>query len=324
MDASQNALRLLVAKFGSFRGPTRSGFVNFNHKRCGDRRFRLGLKFSTGVAKCFNCGFESAIEDLVPGLPRIRRFGKSEAPRRRFSGEMPSTLPWKPITASGDMTALERRVVRYLESRGIIRQRAAVLGLGYGIANPYVSCAIHPWYREDGTLGGWQARKCYDPEDGSPKILHALPRLWPDLYTPSQGGMFCYDILPTRSPVLLAEGPYDTYSGLRAVPTVGIMGSEIYAAQIRRLQRKEPTAVIYGLDPDTFAPQWKPYDRSYGPPKARRNLQRLALAFNVPLLVLKYPPNFDGDLGGKDDKSPHPVKVIEALVAAAEPYDPTL
>ncbi len=315
---------MLVARLGPFRGPTRSGFINFNHKACGDKKFRFGFKFSTGIAKCFHCGFEKQIRDLFPGLPKVRTFAKSTAPRPRFSGEMPTTLPWKPIRSTGEMTTLERTAVRYLESRGVSRQRAAILGLGYGIQSPYLESVIHPWYRDDMTLGGWQARRCFDPEDGSAKIVHALPRLWPDLYSPSQGGMFAFDLLPEHSPVMLVEGPYDTYSGLRVLPTVGIMGSEIYPAQIRRLQRKRPTEIIYGLDPDTFLRQWLPGERKYGPPKARHNLKRLALAFSCRIRTLVYPEVFDGDLGGKEDKTPHPWQEIAALVRHAEPYDPTI
>lgn len=325
MEASNSAVRLLVARLGPYRGPTHSGFVNFCHQRCGDTRFRLGIKFATGMVKCFHCGFEASVRDFLPGIPAIRRWpARYRTPRPSFRGENPDRLPWRPVRGHGSMTYLEERVVRYLEGRGILRERAYILGLGYGTEAPYTGCAIHPWLRDDGTLGGWQARRTYDPEDGSPKIIHALPSRWPRLYTPAQGGMLAYDLVPEGSPVMLVEGPYDTYSGLRVVPTVGLMGSEIYPAQIRRLQRKRPTEIIYGLDPDTFKRRWLPAERAYGPPKARENLKRLALAFDVTIRALAYPASFEGDLGGREDKSPHPWQEIAALVHDAPLYDPTL
>lgn len=323
MDSTLETTRLLVRRLGSFRGPTRSGWLQFHHKPCGDRKFRLGVSTRTGKAKCFHCAFKGHVHDLVPeiapGRIRVRRV-ESHAPRPGFDGENPESLPWKRIRPDGPLTTLERGAVEYLASRGISRVRAAVLGLGYGIERPYIGTVIHPWFRDDGSLGGWQARKTWDPADGSPKIIHALPSRFPSLFSPSMGAMFCYDLLPTGSPVLLVEGPYDTYSGLRVIPTVGLMGSVVYPAQIRRLQRKRPSRVVFGLDPDTFLRQR--FTHGYQPPKARAALKALSLAFDVPIRVLRFPLNFDGDLGGRGDKRPHHRRVIERLIESAEPYEP--
>lgn len=325
MPSTTETARTLVRKLGPFRGPTRSGFANFCHKACGDRKYRLGLNLRSGKLSCFNCGYRGHAEDVVGDYPQHGlRLKPQHAPRAAFSGEDPDALPWKTISENGPMTMLESKVVVYLRSRGVTRERAHSLGLGYGISAPYTGCAIHPWLRDDGSLGGWQARKTYDPDDGSPKIIHALPSKWPNLYTPAQGAMFGFDLVPMRAPILLVEGPYDTHSGQRVIPTVGIMGSEIYLAQIRRLQRKRPLVIYYGLDPDTFDPFWLEAEQRWGPPKARKNFRLLSLNFDCPIRVIEYPAGFDGDIGGRESKRPHKAKVIARLVATAGPMDPTL
>lgn len=326
MGASQEALRKLVARLGPYRGPSSSGFLQFCHRRlCGDAKFRLGVSVTTGKFSCFRCGLKGHVEDLVPGLTWAGiRPPKASTPRLASSdAAAPSAELWKPISAVGATRLLEEKALAYLASRGISRLRAASLGLGYGSKSPYTGCVIHPWRRPDGSLGGFQARKPYDPDDGSPKIIHPYPDHFPNLYTPRMGGMFAFELIPQNSPVLLAEGPYDTYSSLRVIPTAGLMGSIIFKAQIRRLQKKNPSVVYYGLDPDTFDPFWIEGEHRYGPPKARENLRLLGTMLDCPIRVCVYDEPWEGDLGGKADKSPHDRKVIAELIENAAPYDPT-
>lgn len=317
--STKSDLREIVRVLGDYRGPTRSGFLNFIHKACGDRKYRLGLK--GGKFKCFRCGSAGLLSEIVRGVERIPRAvpARGQAAHAVSNLPDPSVLPWKPIPVVGELSLLASRVVKYLASRGIPRVRAAVLGFGYGTAGREHGCAVFPWLRPDLTLGGWQARLTYDPGEGASKIVHAHPDVWPNLYSPSQGAMFGFETLQDGEDVMLVEGPVDTYSGARVIPTAGLMGSEIYAAQIRRLQQKHPRRIFYGLDPDTFVARWNPMSRTFMAPKAHENLRRLYVAFPE-VRVIQYPKSFDGDIGGREDKSPHPRSEIAKLVSNAKRY----
>lgn len=311
--SSLSTLSALRRALGPWQGPTRTGWWRFCHRGCGTD-FTLGAKGDRW--HCFRCGARGRLRDLVRGaesLPRPR--APAETPQRAFTGSAGGALPWRAIPADGEMDAFARLAVQYLEARGVPRLRAALLGLGYGVRRPVQGCVVAPWQRPDGSLGGWQARKPYDPRKG-PKTLNVSSEDF-DVYGPARGAMMGFERVPDGDEILLVEGPFDLWSAERVVPSAALIGSRLFPAQLRRLQKKRPRTVFYGLDPDTFQRRRFRGARSWTRPKATEILAMLARAFGD-VRVVRYPKGFDGDFGGRRDRSPHPRSVIERLLDRAE------
>jgi hypothetical protein len=320
-------LRLLTQKYGPYKGPTATGFYNFCHPACGDRRHRFGINVKSRRWLCWNCGKRGWLTDLVPSaellgadvaLPRPSR---ARAPEKKNAAGV--SLPWRPITHEGPTRALEEDVLGYLEHRGVTRRRAADLRLGYGVASRWFGCVIHPWYGDHGRLAGWQARVTGDPDVG-PKVITATADDLPvaeDYQAPRKGGLYLLDRIVAGTPALVAEGPYDAISALRVVPAVALLGSRLHEAQLRRLLRRRPSSIYIAVDRDKTVRWYDQQERAWQPPaQITMARQVLRAGYTGDVLLVEYPDDFSGDLGGLPDKTPHPRGEIERLVLGARPF----
>lgn len=318
-------LRTLQNLLGKNLRPSSKGWYNFSHKLCGDKRFRLGVNFRASRYRCMNCGANGDLHDLVPGL----KAGEIEVPLadRAPAPPPPTDLPWRPIRAEGEPRSMERSAIKYLESRGVPRSHAARLGLGYGIDGWWLGRVIHPYVNTKGALAGWQGRTTYDPEpdSGERKIRFATQRDLPKgltLLSPTGGALYLIDRVRPGEPVVICEGPYDAIHAERAMQAVAIFGSNLAPAQASRLLAKRPSAIYVGLDRDKCGRRWNK-DAKRWEPDARIQIARaLYVRSGVPVFIVEYPDTFEGDFGGREDKTPHPREELAALLSAARRFRP--
>lgn len=318
-----SALTVLQGLLGKHTRRTTRGWYNFCHKRCGDKKFRLGLNFKTGKYRCFNCGRSGEIKELVPGLK-----GEIAAPPDdRPEPPPPTDLPWRAIRGTGDLRSLEKRAVAYLEARGVPRTHAARLGLGYGIDGPWLGRVIHPYFDSRGELAGWQGRITYDPDEGdnTRKIRFATRRDMPKerpLLQPSGGALYLIERVTQGQPVLVVEGPYDAIHAERAIQAVALFGSNCSTQQAARLLAKRPTAVYIGLDRDKSGPVWNKDAERWEPDPRIRIARTFYARSDVPVYIVEYPADFEGDWGGYEDKTPHPREELLPLLKGARRFKP--
>lgn len=317
-------LRSLQARLGKHLRPTSKGWYNFCHKKCNDKRFRLGVNFRGGRYRCFNCGANGDLHDLAPGL-----VGDIELPSsyRAPTPPPPTDLPWRPIRAEGEPKSLERQAIRYLESRGIPRSHAVRLGLGYGIDGWWLGRVIHPYVNARGVLAGWQGRTTYDPEpdSGERKIRFATQRDLPKgltLQHPTAGALYLADRVQPGLPLLVCEGPYDAIHAERAIQAVALFGSNLSPAQASRIVACRPSAIYVGLDRDKAGRHWNKDTRRWDPDPRIKIARMLYVRSGVPVYIVEYPDSFEGDFGGREDKTPHPREELVALLAGARRFSP--
>lgn len=314
----------LIRLLGAHAPPTDKGWWNFNHRKCGDKRLRLGVHFTRGRFRCFNCGDSGSIADLIPGLKR----GEIAPPARpKIVRPLPNGLPWKALAATGDLTVTGEATADYLARRGVPRAHAARLGLGYGTEGRWIGRVIHPYLDLKGDIAGWQGRLLRDPDDDetTKKTLFAkasdLPRGL-TLVTPSQGALYLIDRVPKGSPVIVNEGPYDAIHAERVAPAVALFGSVMSEGQMRRLLARRPSAIYLALDRDKSGPWWNADAARWMPDPRGPILRALYARTEAPVYIVTYPAAFDGDFGGHDDKTPHSTSELSALVSSAVQYRP--
>lgn len=317
------SLKELERRLGPSR-PTERGWIQFHHAACGDHKFRLGICLSDGRVRCFHCGLKThlrtilsvsgdAAADLLRGV-RIPGPRHVAAPPPAFAG-----APWRRLTTNEPPRHLEKKIREYLEGRGVNYMRASVLGLGYGLGPRWRGRVIFPYYDDEGNLKGWQGRATDDEVE--PKMLTASEQDLPGRWTVRHGALYLHDLVPHHPErLVIVEGPFDALSARRLGPTVAILGSEMHEAQALRIKAKAPKEVVLALDRDTYKDR-RDEDgfrvKAKMPPIARILVKILRPA---PVLVVRYPETFKGDIGGLPDKSPHPEKEIKALFDQAKPW----
>lgn len=313
---AQDLRRLL----GPGKAPTASGWWTFCHKRCGDRRHRLGVNFRRRRFRCFNCGASGDLKTLLPslGADALAALGP---PDRRPAPPPATGLPWRPLPAEGVLSPLGASAARYLASRGIPRAHAVRLGLGYGTEGKWVNRVIHPIYDDRGGLAGWQGRLTWDPEKGEgQKSLFPRESDMPAgmrRLMPQDGALGMIERLEPGSPALLVEGPYDGAHAERVMPAVVLFGSVMFEAQARRLLSRRPSAIYLGLDRDKSGPQWNESAERWERDPRLAILGMLREHTEAPLYVVEYPDDFAGDWGGDEEKRPHPTETLAGLLAGA-------
>lgn len=334
-----SSVRALERILGPAQGPTPSGFLKFSCPHCDDavlRRFRFGVSVTTGKTNCKNCGHRGHVKEIL-GDGHVTSLFKAfrATPRPENANPFVSGKPRIPyaVVDSEASSHICKRVIKYLEERGVSSQRAEKLKIGYGIRPPWTGLVIHPWYLDDNkTLAGWQGRKTYNPEKGIPKTLTTS---WDEpciekTLTPGGGALYLYEHLQEGEPFGINEGPYDSLSFGRVMPAVCLFGKEISRGQLLRIVAKKPSALYLGLDPNTYTPEYLPHLGTYAPHSVTaKNARILAKAiYPRPVFVLQYPEDFNGDLGGKEktpkfpNGEPQRKETIEALVARAKRFKP--
>lgn len=316
----------LLRLLGRHTRRTSKGWYNFCHKRCGDRRFRLGVNFGSRRFRCFNCGLNGDLDALVPGLNDADLTLLVDPPKPK--APPPTDLPWRPIQAEGPVRVLEKDAVSYLASRGVPRSHAARLGLGYGLDGCWLGRVIHPYYDARGTLAGWQGRLTYDPEPGEArKIRFATQRDLPARFrflSPAEGAVYMIERVKPGTPLLLVEGPYDAIHAERAIQAVALFGSNLTEAQAARILSKKPIAIYLGLDRDKSGRRWNK-DAKRWEPDPRPAMARLLYTRTggqTPIYVVEYPNDFEGDWGGYEDKTPHTREELLVLLSGAVRWRP--
>lgn len=315
----------LASLLGKHRKATAAGWVNFCHKSCGDKRFRLGVHPRKGKFRCFNCGQHGTLDDLLDGRLKGLPLGLDTVralPRPPAKG-----LPWRPLPASDSAGVLGDAALAYLARRGIPQAHAARLGLGVGVDGRWFGRVIFPYFGVDGRLAGWQGRLTRDPlpDEDIKKIIFAAKGEMPAGLTcrhPNDGMLYLIERVPVGSPVLLVEGPVDAIHGERACPAAAMFGSNFTEAQARRLLSRRPSAIYLGFDRDKSGPRWNDITNTWEPdprPAVARMLYSRTLA---PIYVVRYPDGFDGDWGGHADKTPHTTDDLTALLAGAVRWGP--
>lgn len=322
------SLRTLHEILGKSMRPTAKGWYNFCHKRCSDKKFRLGVNFNNGRYKCFNCGASGLLKDLIPGLK-----GEIVPPDATPPPPPPRDLPWREITAGpAAPSPLAKAAIDYLASRGIPLWQAERLGLGYGTKGCWLGRVIHPYFDVYGGLAGWQGRTTYDPEpgDGTRKIRFATRRDMPakyNLLTPGTGAVYSGGgniSAASGAPVLLVEGPYDAIQAQRMIESYGLFGSQLSEAQMSRVLARRPRAVYIGLDRDKSGRSWNK-DAKRWEPDPRIKMARMLYtrtAGLTPIYIVEYPDSFKGDFGGREDKTPHPREELLPLITGARRWRP--
>jgi hypothetical protein len=315
-----DVLAALETRLGESRSsPT--GFYNF--LRCPwkkhSKRFTFGINPKTATWSCFACGDHGSLADL--GLPtRITGLGRAVdswlLPRKPLVGG--EELPWVRFNAAQEQELLAEKALEYLASRGISHDRAVQLGLGYGVSGKWVGYVIHPWFDDEGNLGGWQGRLQGDPQEGMPKVHTTSPsrklksgKVIGDgdfVFKNTEGALIGLESVRAGSPVVLGEGPYDQISVSRVVPATAGMGSKYHPAQIRRVMKRKPSAVIWGYDPDKSKDQMR---------DARAHFRLTGRE----TYVMEW-GDYLGDWAADDDGDPLSAREVEVLLKRAVLFRP--
>lgn len=311
------ALQIISKKCGDFRTQTGNGWVKF--RRCFRKVHRtpwgFGVNLQSGVWNCYSCGKAGPLKDLgVEGTVKGLAPSACLAPRRTLSPAQRTDLPWRPFTLEGPMPvpSAAAAALDYLASRGITRDRAVRLGLGYGIDAKWSGCTIHPWYDGTGALAGWQGRRInYDPETDRSKVLTTTRnKTWPNgkvsgdgdfIMAPQEGALIGWESMAEGRPVVIVEGPYDQHSVVRVLPCVATLGHELHEAQRRRILIRKPSEIILGWDSGTERDMLK---------ACREWYPRL----NIPLKYLDW-QGYKGDWAADEDKEPQTRTNVEHFLA---------
>lgn len=316
----QAALRDLVEGGSSpFKQTARSYVLFCPEPAC--RRQKLHVEKTTGMAKCFRCGFRGwanwvlarvynrSAEELDQllygvvtvgtiidaGLIRMTDFWGEEEAEDALLPTLPSYPP--PMEKSPDWVSIDEPIARpgleYLASRGVPNDIAFAYGIGFDPAEQRVLFPVVV----DGQLRGWQGRHIgnlsYVRKDGSFGTI-------PKVMTVGKLGKECFmfqDRLVGQTTAVLTEGPLDALKCHYLGGNVASMGKDVSPRQLDILMRAGIKTLYVGLDRDADRPVGAIVKALHGVMKLYRLL----------------PPPTRGDLG---DCTFH--EVIEQAAAAEE------
>lgn len=255
------ALKILAPRCGTYKGPTHNGWYRF--KRCPFKNHRsawgFGIRPSRNVWNCYSCGTSGPLGDL--GIGTI-----TDAPREALAPPLALAprganldLPWRPLRLD-ESTILGKYAMEYLATRGITPTEAVYHRLGFGIEGRWADTVIHPWFNDEGGLGGWQGRVIgHEPGvSEGPKVVTSRRtrtvngRTFGDgdfVFGASEGALIGFDTLRAGSDVMFVEGPYQQIVASRIVPSVATIGSVLHPAQLARVLKTRPASVTLGWDP---------------------------------------------------------------------------
>jgi len=272
----QAALRELVEGGSApFKQTARSYILFCPEPNC--RRQKLHVEKTTGMSKCFRCGFRGwanwvlarvygksaeELDQLLYGVTTVGTiidaglihmtdfWGEEEAETALLPTE--PTYP-APMERSPDWCDIDEPMSaagrEYLEKRGIPLALAREYGIGFDPAEQRVLIPVVV----EGQMRGWQGRYVHDTEFvRNGRVVHI-----PKVMTVGKLGKECFmfqDRLAGRGAAVLTEGPFDALKCHYLGGNVASMGKDVSPRQLDILVRSGIKALYVGLDRDADRP----------------------------------------------------------------------